>query len=56
MPLEGHTRGQTSRTRALDLPPPFQLVTLREVGDAFVHACSHAAELGAGTLIVVGRK
>ena len=55
MPLEGHTRGQTSRTRALDLPPPFQLVTLREVGDAFVHACSHAAELGAGTLIVVGR-
>jgi biotin-(acetyl-CoA carboxylase) ligase len=55
MPLEGHTRGQTSRTRALDLPPPFQLVTLRETGDAFVHACAHAAELGAGTLVFVGR-
>jgi biotin-(acetyl-CoA carboxylase) ligase len=55
MPLAGHTRGQTARARALDLPPPFQLVTLREVGDAFVHACTHAAELGAGTLVFVGR-
>jgi hypothetical protein len=55
MPLEGHSRGQTPRARALDLPPPFHLVTLREVGDAFVHACTHAAELGAGTLVFVGR-
>jgi hypothetical protein len=55
MPLEGHARGQTPRARALDLPPPFHLVTLREVGDAFVHACAHAAELGAGTLVLVGR-
>jgi hypothetical protein len=55
MPLEGHTRGQTPGTRALDLPPPFHLVTLREFGDAFVHACTHAAELGAGTLVFVGR-
>jgi biotin-(acetyl-CoA carboxylase) ligase len=55
MPLEGHTRGQSHRARALDLPPPFQLVTLREVGDAFAHACTHAAELGAGTLVLVGR-
>jgi biotin-(acetyl-CoA carboxylase) ligase len=55
MPLKRHTRGQTSRARALDLPPPFHLVTLREVGDAFAHACSHAAELGAGTLVFVGR-
>lgn len=39
----------------LDLPPPFRLVTLREVGDAFAHACANAAELGAGTLVFVGR-
>jgi biotin-(acetyl-CoA carboxylase) ligase len=39
----------------LDLPPPFRLVVLREVGDAFAHACAHAAELGAGTLVFVGR-
>jgi biotin-(acetyl-CoA carboxylase) ligase len=37
------------------LPPPFRLVTLREVGDAFAHAKSHAAEDGAGTLVFVGR-
>ena len=41
--------------RALDLPPPFRLVALREAGDAFAHACAHAAELGAGTLVFVGR-
>jgi hypothetical protein len=40
---------------ALDLPPAFQLVTLREVGDAFAHAKAHAAELGAGALVYVGR-
>ena len=40
---------------ALDLPPPFQLVTLREVGDAFAHAQQVAAEEGAGTLVYVGR-
>src|SRR6059058_4430705 len=39
----------------LDLPPPFRLVVLREVGDAFAHACAHAAELGAGTLVFVSR-
>src|ERR1700676_4600954 len=55
MPFEGHIHGLTGRARALDLPPPFRLVTLREVGDAFVHACTHAAELGAGTLVFVGR-
>jgi biotin-(acetyl-CoA carboxylase) ligase len=55
MPFEGHIHGLTGRARALDLPPPFHLVTLREVGDAFVHACTHAAELGAGTLVFVGR-
>ena len=40
---------------ALDLPPPFRLVTLREVGDAFSHAANIAAEEGAGTLVYVGR-
>jgi len=48
------------RTRApfapvLDLPPPFHLVTLREVGDAFAHARHVAAAEGAGTLVWVGR-
>jgi hypothetical protein len=40
---------------ALHLPPGFNLVTLREVGDAFAHAKTHAAEFGAGTLVYVGR-
>src|ERR1039458_1745319 len=39
----------------LPLPPPFTLVRLRELGDAFAHAKSIAAELGAGTLVYVGR-
>lgn len=39
----------------LDLPPPFRPVALREAGDAFTHACAHAATLGAGTLVFVGR-
>jgi biotin-(acetyl-CoA carboxylase) ligase len=37
------------------LPPPFRLVALREVGDAFAHARQHAADEGAGTLVFVGR-
>jgi hypothetical protein len=53
MPLE--TRVNTPFTPALDLPPGFSLVTLREVGDAFAHAKANAAELGAGTLVFVGR-
>jgi hypothetical protein len=44
-----------SSLRALDLPPPFRLVALREAGDAFAHACANASELGAGTLVFVGR-
>ncbi|HZO46657.1 MAG TPA: biotin/lipoate--protein ligase family protein [Xanthobacteraceae bacterium] len=40
---------------ALDLPPLFRLVTLREVGDAVAHATAIAAEEGAGTLVHVGR-
>jgi hypothetical protein len=39
----------------LDLPPPFRLVSLREVGDAFAHAQTIAAQEGAGTLVYVGR-
>lgn len=33
------------------LPPGFSLVTLRESGDAFAHACTIAAEAGAATLV-----
>lgn len=40
---------------ALDLPPPFRAVGLREVGDAFAHAKKIAAAAGAGTLVHVGR-
>jgi biotin-(acetyl-CoA carboxylase) ligase len=40
---------------ALDLPPPFRLVNLREVGDAMAHATGIAAQEGAGTLVHVGR-
>jgi biotin-(acetyl-CoA carboxylase) ligase len=41
--------------RALDLPPPFRPLALREVGDAFSHATAEAGALGAGTLVFVGR-
>ena len=40
---------------ALSLPPPYSLVTLREAGDAFAHACRIAGEAGAGTLVWVRR-
>jgi hypothetical protein len=46
--------GKTERA-ALDLPPPYSLVTLREAGDAFTHACGIAEEMGAGTLVWVRR-
>jgi hypothetical protein len=42
-------------TVALDLPPAYRLVTLREVGDAFAHAQTIAPQEGAGTLVFVGR-
>jgi biotin-(acetyl-CoA carboxylase) ligase len=41
--------------RALDLPPPYSLVVLRESGDAFAHACAIAGKRGAGTLVWVRR-
>ena len=49
------TLSRASPNAALDLPPPYRLVTLREVGDAFAHAKQIAAEEGAGTLVYVGR-
>jgi biotin-(acetyl-CoA carboxylase) ligase len=45
----------TAARPALDLPPAYRLVTLREVGDAYAHAQTIAAEAGAGTLVYVGR-
>ena len=39
----------------LALPPPYQAVRLREVGDAFAHAATLAPKHGAGTLVYVGR-
>src|SRR5882724_8898375 len=53
MPSE--TRVNAPSKPALDLPPGFRVVTLREVGDAFAHAKANAAELGAGSLVFVGR-
>src|SRR5262245_59835311 len=55
MPPVSRSRRPGSGRRILDLPPPFRLVVLREVGDAFAHACTRAAALGAGTLVFVGR-
>jgi len=39
----------------LVLPSLFTPVRLREMGNAFAHACAVAAESGAGTLVHVGR-
>jgi len=55
MPPESRNRVHSVYDPALDLPPAFRLVRLREVGDAFVHAHTRAVELGAGTLVFVGR-
>src|SRR5262245_48925625 len=49
------TRPKTRSASTLDLPPPFHLVTPREIGDAFAHAQAIAADAGAGTLVHVGR-
>ena len=55
MPLETPARSRSPIASELALPPPFSAVRLREVGDAFEHAISIAAEQGAGTLVYVGR-
>jgi biotin-(acetyl-CoA carboxylase) ligase len=52
---QSRTRQKTLLSSEIVLPPPFSLVTLREVGDAFAHAKSIASESGAGTLVYVGR-
>jgi len=52
MPLQ--TR-ESPLTGDLTLPPPFTLVRLRELGDAFAHAKTIARDHGAGTLVYVGR-
>ena len=38
-----------------DLPPGYTLVPLREYGDAFVHGCAIASDVGAGALVWVRR-
>jgi biotin-(acetyl-CoA carboxylase) ligase len=53
--LPATTRAHTAFEQVLDLPPPFTAVTLREAGDAFTHAMAIAPEMGAGTLVYVGR-
>jgi biotin-(acetyl-CoA carboxylase) ligase len=55
MPQDMRTRERAPLGQELTLPPPFIAVRLREVGDAFAHAISIAAEQGAGTLVYVGR-
>ena len=55
MPLDSGRRIHEPFALALDLPPPFRAVALREVGDAFAHAKKIAADAGAGTLVHVGR-
>ena len=55
MPVETRSRSRAPFAPELSLPPPFTLVTLREVGDAFAHAVEIAPEQGAGTLVYVGR-
>jgi len=50
MPQSDRMRLRTSSKPALDLPPPFRLVTLREVGDAFAHAT--AVTRGCGVYVM----
>jgi biotin-(acetyl-CoA carboxylase) ligase len=55
LPPETRKRRRAPFAPQLDLPPPYTLVALREVGDAFGHAVALAPEQGAGTLVYVGR-
>jgi biotin-(acetyl-CoA carboxylase) ligase len=55
MPLDVPARPLRMTAPELRLPPPFTLVRLRELGDAFEHARTIAANAGAGTLVHVGR-
>ena len=55
MPLDSGSRIHAPFAPVLDLPPPFRVMALREVGDAFAHAVRIAADAGAGMLVHVGR-
>src|SRR5262245_32480688 len=55
MPTNARGHAHEPLSPALDLPPPFRLITLREVGDAFAHARRIAPVEGAGTIVQVGR-
>jgi hypothetical protein len=55
MPLDAGSSVRPQFVPALDLPPPFFAVALREVGDALAHAIRIAPQSGAGTLVHVGR-
>lgn len=52
---EGADPSVFDASAALDLPPPYRLIPLREVGDAHVHACEIASQSGAGTFVWVRR-
>ena len=54
MPADGPSFTPPSDA-GLDLPPGYNVVTLRESGDAFAHAQQIAATEGAGTLVWVRR-
>jgi hypothetical protein len=55
MATELRSRIHSPYTPALDLPPAFREITLREAGDAFGHACRIAPKEGAGSLVWVRR-
>src|SRR6185312_4282052 len=55
MPANPRIEANTPFTADISLPPPYTLVRLREAGDAFAHAQRIAPEMGAGTLVYVGR-
>src|SRR5690242_7988484 len=55
MPAATRIEANTPFTAEISLPPPYTLVRLREAGDAFTHAQRIAPEMGAGTLVYVGR-
>jgi len=55
MPAVPRIEVNTPFTAEISLPPPYSLVRLREAGDAFAYAQRIAPEMGAGTLVYVGR-
>ena len=46
MPIDTKSRVRPPFAPMIDLPPPFRLVTLREVDDAFAHATAITADEG----------